>query len=165
MKFVNLVTLLGASLVVGQRRGNYSSLPTSFLQTSFPNTPLPQGFPWGSKTAKNCDPYTDYPHTGVIRSYDFIVKKGRGAPDGYEQDLLLINDQYPGPLIEANWGDTIQVTVHNELEDEGTAMHWHGLLQKESQWMDGVPGVSQCPIPPGKTFTYTFIADLYGTSK
>lgn len=31
--------------------------------------------------------------------------------------------------------------------------------------MDGVPGISQCPIPPGGTFTYTFIADLYGTSK
>jgi FtsP/CotA-like multicopper oxidase with cupredoxin domain len=30
--------------------------------------------------------------------------------------------------------------------------------------MDGVPGVQQCPIAPGKTFTYTFQADLYGTS-
>jgi hypothetical protein len=30
--------------------------------------------------------------------------------------------------------------------------------------MDGVPGVSQCPIPPGGTFTYTFTADLYGTT-
>jgi FtsP/CotA-like multicopper oxidase with cupredoxin domain len=30
--------------------------------------------------------------------------------------------------------------------------------------MDGVPGVQQCPIPPGGSFTYTFIADLYGTS-
>jgi Multicopper oxidase len=29
--------------------------------------------------------------------------------------------------------------------------------------MDGVPGVQQCPIPSGKSFTYTFIADLYGT--
>jgi FtsP/CotA-like multicopper oxidase with cupredoxin domain len=32
------------------------------------------------------------------------------------------------------------------------------------RWEDGVPGVSQCPIPPGGTFTYSFIADLYGTS-
>jgi hypothetical protein len=30
--------------------------------------------------------------------------------------------------------------------------------------MDGIPGVQQCPIPSGKSFTYTFIADLYGTS-
>jgi len=32
------------------------------------------------------------------------------------------------------------------------------------RWMDGVPGVTQCPIPPGGSFTYTFTADLYGTS-
>jgi FtsP/CotA-like multicopper oxidase with cupredoxin domain len=30
--------------------------------------------------------------------------------------------------------------------------------------MDGVPGVNQCPIPPGGSFTYTFIADLYGST-
>jgi hypothetical protein len=30
--------------------------------------------------------------------------------------------------------------------------------------MDGVPGIQQCPIPPGGSFTYSFIADLYGTS-
>jgi FtsP/CotA-like multicopper oxidase with cupredoxin domain len=33
-----------------------------------------------------------------------------------------------------------------------------------NRWMDGVPGVSQCPIPPEGTFTYSFIADLYGTT-
>lgn len=79
---------------------------------------------------------------------------------------MLVNGVFPGPLIEANWGDTIQVTVHNRITgpEEGTALHWHGLLQKTSQWFDGVPGVQQCPIPPGGTFTYTFVADLYGTS-
>lgn len=77
-----------------------------------------------------------------------------------------MNNQFPGPEIEANWGDTIQVTVHNQISNppEGTALHWHGLLQKGTQFMDGVPGVSQCPIPPNGTFTYTFTADLYGTS-
>lgn len=30
--------------------------------------------------------------------------------------------------------------------------------------MDGVPGIQQCPIPPGSSFTYQFIADLYGTT-
>lgn len=47
------------------------------------------------------------------------------------------------------------VTVHNEITgpEEGTAMHWHGLYQKENPWMDGVPSVSQCPIAPGSSFT------------
>lgn len=43
-------------------------------------------------------------------------------------------------------------------------MHWHGFLQKNTQQYDGVPGISQCPIAPGKTFTYTFQAELYGTT-
>ena len=65
-----------------------------------------------------------------------------------------------------NWGDTIQVTVNNNITNpvEGTAIHWHGFLQHRSQWMDGVPGISQMPIAPGKSFTYSFRAELYGTT-
>ncbi|GME51964.1 Multicopper oxidase type 1 [Neofusicoccum parvum] len=107
------------------------------------------------------------PDTGVTRDYDFHVTYQDIAPDGVTKRGVLVNGQYPGPTIEANWGDWIQVTVHNELgaeEGEGTSMHWHGFLQKESQWMDGVPGVQQCPIPPGESFTYRFRAEQYGTS-
>ena len=78
---------------------------------------------------------------------------------------MLINGQFPGPTIEANWGDTIQVTVENRIigPEEGTSLHWHGLLQKETPWYDGVPAVQQCPIAPGKSLTYSFKADTYGT--
>lgn len=71
-----------------------------------------------------------------------------------------------GPMIEANWGDTFQITVNNEITgpEEGTLIHWHGLLHKGRPWEDGVPGVDVCPIAPGKSFVYTFTADLYGTS-
>ncbi|CAD6446843.1 16abb2c0-1552-4ace-bf14-beaeb00daa69 [Sclerotinia trifoliorum] len=160
----SLATLLFGSFVSAQN--NYSALPVEYLLTSTPVTPLPQGFPWGDKTANNTNPYTNAPNTGVIRSYDFTVQRGKASPDGYERDVILVNGVFPGPLIEANWGDTIQVTVHNQITgpEEGTALHWHGLLQKQSQWFDGVPGVQQCPIPPGGSFTYTFLADLYGTS-
>jgi FtsP/CotA-like multicopper oxidase with cupredoxin domain len=58
------------------------------------------------------------------------------------------------------------VTVHNAITgpEEGTALHWHGILQKATPWMDGVPSVQQCPIAPGASFTYSFTADLYGSS-
>ena len=123
---------------------------------------MPNGSPWSTL---NCTTnyYQTYPNTGVLRSYDFTVSRGGIAPDGYETDVLLVNGAFPGPTIEANWGDTIQVTVHNKLE-EGTALHWHGFLQKNAPWEDGVPGVTQCPIPPGKSFTYQFQAELYGTT-
>ncbi|TVY84019.1 oxidoreductase ptaK [Lachnellula suecica] len=176
MRFSTLATLLWGSIVAAQT--DYPELNAEFLQTSDPVTPLPQGFPWGTKTANNTNAckFSTIQITNfrnlltscryVIRKYDFTVKRGKKAPDGYLKDVLIINGQFPGPLIEANWGDTIQVTVHNQITgpQEGTALHWHGLLQKTSQWEDGVPGVSQCPVPPGGTFTYSFIADLYGTS-
>jgi FtsP/CotA-like multicopper oxidase with cupredoxin domain len=45
-----------------------------------------------------------------------------------EQSLLTVNGQFPGPLLEANWGDVVEVTVHNNITGpaEGTAIHWHG---------------------------------------
>jgi FtsP/CotA-like multicopper oxidase with cupredoxin domain len=80
--------------------------------------------------------------------------------------MVLINGQFPGPLIEANWGDTISVTVHNRLNDpeDGTSLHWHGFLQKDTPYYDGVPSVQQCPITPGGDFIYRFKAELYGTT-
>ncbi|KAI9768079.1 MAG: hypothetical protein M1840_005113 [Geoglossum simile] len=83
-----------------------------------------------------------------------------------EKDVLLINGQFPGPLIEANWGDIIRVTVNNQIFNpaEGTSMHWHGFLQKETPWYDGVPSIGQCPIAPGASFTYRFRADNYGST-
>ena len=55
--------------------------------------------------------------------------------------------------------------VTNELTDEGTTLHAHGLFQAETPWFDGVPAVSQCPITPnGGSFDMLFRADRYGTS-
>jgi hypothetical protein len=127
---------------------------------------LPDGFPWGSATVVNTNPYSNPPNTGVIRPYNFTITRGTYNPDGVTKSGLFVNGQYPAPMIEANWGDTFHITVNNQITgpEEGTAIHWHGLLHKDSQWMDGVPSVSQCPVAPGTSFTYTFQADLYGTS-
>lgn len=95
----------------------------SFLTSG--GTPLPFGHPWGQSTANNTNYYTDTPNTGVTRYYDFEISAGQIAPDGVFKDGILVNGQFPGPTIEANWGDMISITVKNSL-DEGTAMHWHG---------------------------------------
>ena len=110
--------------------------------------------------------YTQYPNTGVVRPYDFTITRGKIAPDGVQRDVIFVNGQYPGPLIEANWGDTIQVTVRNEIKSpgEGTAIHWHGFRQDKTPWFDGVPSVTQCPIAPGKAFMYSFQASSFGSS-
>jgi FtsP/CotA-like multicopper oxidase with cupredoxin domain len=130
------------------------------------NNPMPNGRPWGNLTDYGNNPYLEYPRTNVIRYYDFTVSRGVIAPDGYQRDVLLVNGAFPGPLIEANWGDTIVVKVHNNITgpEEGTAIHWHGFLQHETPWEDGAPGITQCPIPPRNCYKYEFIASLYGSS-
>lgn len=99
-------------------------------------------------------------------TYNFDIARGFKSPDGVNRSVLLVNGQFPGPTIEANWGDTITVNVCNKITgpEDGTALHWHGILQKSTPWYDGVPAVEQCPIAPGTCMTYSFLADVYGTS-
>lgn len=72
--------------------------------------------------------------------------------------------QYPGPVIRAKWGDTIVVNVKNNMRDNGTGIHWHGIRQLNSCQHDGVPGITECPIAPGKTRQYKFKATQFGTT-
>ncbi|KAF8750789.1 Ferroxidase laccase [Rhizoctonia solani] len=96
---------------------------------------------------------TDKPTT---RTYDWTITMQEGAPDGFYRQMIVVNGQYPGPTIEANEGDTIIVNVKNKIPKMGTSVHWHGIFQQGTQWMDGPAGITQCPIPSGGSFTYKF---------
>lgn len=60
-------------------------------------------------------------------------------------------------------GDEIIVDVENSLQSEETTLHWHGHHQRGTPYMDGVPFVTQCPIPSGNSFRYHFRAAHAGT--
>lgn len=60
-------------------------------------------------------------------------------------------------------GDRLLVDVTNGLASDTTTIHWHGLHQRGSPFMDGVPYIGQCPILPGQTFHYEFLADSAGS--
>ncbi|KAI0150384.1 multicopper oxidase [Xylariaceae sp. FL1272] len=94
-----------------------------------------------------------------IREYVFNISQALASPDGFQKPMILVNGQSPGPLIEATTGDTIRVHVNNHMPNTSTTLHWHGIDQKNSTWMDGVMSVSQCGIPPGQSFTYEFQVD------
>ena len=65
--------------------------------------------PWGGITTTNTNPYTQYPNTQVTRHYDFSVSECTIAPDGVQlNQQICANGQFPGPLIEANYGDWIE---------------------------------------------------------
>ena len=120
----------------------------------------------GPTTTPVADPLCPtMPDTGVTRTYDLHVAYQTIAPDGVTRNGLTVNGQFPGPLIEANWGDWILWRVTNDLTDEGTTLHPHGLLQTTTSWYDGVPAVAQCPVVPNGGYQeMLFRADRYGTS-
>lgn len=70
------------------------------------------------------------------------------------------NGSTPGPVIEATEGDRVRIYVTNALP-EATTIHWHAVLVPSG--MDGVAGVNQPAIAPGKTFKYEFTFDRAGT--
>eukprot|EP00057_Strongylocentrotus_purpuratus_P031127 XP_783673.3 PREDICTED: laccase-4-like [Strongylocentrotus purpuratus] len=86
------------------------------------------------------------------------------AMDGFRRPIAVVNRQLPGPTIEVCKGDRIIVEVNNELDDaEGVTIHWHGLLQRGTPYMDGANLITQCPIQASASFTYNFLADRAGT--
>jgi FtsP/CotA-like multicopper oxidase with cupredoxin domain len=79
---------------------------------------------------------------------------------GVVKTVWAYNGTVPGPQIRVNEGDRVRIIVTNHLP-EGTTVHWHGLEVPNA--MDGVPMVTQDPIPPGKSFTYEFTVKQVGT--
>jgi L-ascorbate oxidase len=70
----------------------------------------------------------------------------------------------PGPYINVCQGDTILVTLSNSLHlSEGTSIHWHGITQRGTPFMDGVSMITQCPVISRTSFQYKFVASDSGT--
>lgn len=78
--------------------------------------------------------------------------------------LIAINGMFPGPRIEAYADQTLEIKLINKLHTDSVTVHFHGLHQRDTPWMDGVAFVTQCPILPGQTFVYSFAAYPAGTS-
>ncbi|MBC5767473.1 multicopper oxidase family protein [Ramlibacter albus] len=84
----------------------------------------------------------------------------REMSPGFKAHLWGYNGQSPGPTIEVVEGDRVRVFVTNKLP-EHTSIHWHG--QRLPNGMDGVGGLNQKAIEPGKTYVYEFVARRPGT--
>ncbi|XP_046570576.1 L-ascorbate oxidase-like [Haliotis rubra] len=74
-----------------------------------------------------------------------------------------LKEHFPGPPIVVYEGQVVEVFFTNRLHADTVSVHFHGIHQKNTPWMDGVPFVTQCPILPGVTFKYKFKANPAGT--
>jgi len=66
----------------------------------------------------------------------------------------------PGPLLSYRRGDRLRVRLDNALA-EGTTIHFHGVRMPVA--MDGVPGLTQPAVEPGRRFDYDFALPDAGT--
>lgn len=130
----NLLSSVGVlvSILPGLLQNGNSSLgllPTPVLPSFLGGS---QGIPWGNMTAGGTNVYENTPNTGVTRSYDFTIARATLAPEGIPKEMMLINGQFPGPLIEANWGDMIEVTLTNAITgpEEGPPFHPNEKMAK-----------------------------------
>lgn len=96
----------------------------------------------------------------LVNEADYI-KIIKGA--GLHRHILTINDAFPSPPIVVPHNAQVEVTVHNKLVKEVVTIHWHGITQQNTFYMDGVPQLTQCAIAPGETFVYKFRATELGT--
>ena len=81
------------------------------------------------------------------------------AASGARFTGLAYNGRVPGPLLRVRYGQTFRARYLNRTGGAST-IHWHGMILPND--MDGVPYVTQPPVPDGGEFTYTFKPDPPG---
>lgn len=91
---------------------------------------------------------------------DLRIAHSQLKVDGRAGHVVTVNGTTPGPLLRFREGQSVRLSVTNDLDEE-TSIHWHGLLVPFQ--MDGVPGVSFPGIKPRQTFVYEFPIKQSGT--
>jgi FtsP/CotA-like multicopper oxidase with cupredoxin domain len=101
--------------------------------------------------------------SSATREFRLIAAPGRVSLVGKPHpatDVWCYDGRVPGPEIRVRQGEPVRIIVENNLAED-TTVHWHGIRLPIA--MDGVPGISQPPISPGKSFVYEFTPPDAGT--
>ncbi|MCW3118021.1 MAG: copper oxidase [Chitinophagaceae bacterium] len=93
-------------------------------------------------------------------SYDLYIADTTVTFGKKSKRAIAVNGQIPMPVLTFTEGDTAEIYVHNNLDEE-TSLHWHGLFLPNQ--MDGVAFLTQMPIKPHSTYLYKFPIRQHGT--
>jgi multicopper oxidase len=98
-------------------------------------------------------------HSGRTVTASLTAQQTEIDLGGITARTLAYGNTIPGPLVRANIGDELAITVTNRL-DQPTSLHWHGIVLRND--MDGVEPATP-NIPAGHDFTYKFSVPNAGT--
>ncbi|MEO5561820.1 MAG: multicopper oxidase domain-containing protein, partial [Chitinophagaceae bacterium] len=128
-------------------------VPESKKETDMQMGNMPKVTDMGYKMVESNVPPRTVRYDLYIR--DTIVTFGKKS-----KRAIAVNGQIPMPALTFTQGDTAEIYVHNELNEE-TSLHWHGLFLPNR--MDGVPFLTQMPVKPHSTYLYKFPIVQHGT--
>ncbi|TCB59982.1 copper resistance system multicopper oxidase [Acinetobacter terrae] len=98
----------------------------------------------------------------AVKEYHLNIDEQMVNITGKPLKRITVNGQFPAPLLEFEEGDDAVIHVHNNLKNQDSSLHWHGLLLPGL--MDGVPGFNQFKgIQPQADFVYRFKVRQNGT--
>ncbi|MGB7479398.1 MAG: copper oxidase [Burkholderiaceae bacterium] len=158
--FTGAAAMLGAGLVSRTGAASLPEAPTmDSASTQAPLAP-PNGRPYHPVVTLNGWSLPWRMNNGVKEFHLVAEPVARELAPGMKANLWGYNGQSPGPTIEVVEGDRVRIFVTNRLPEQ-TSIHWHG--QRLPNGMDGISGLTQPPIPAGKTFVYEFVAKRPGT--
>ncbi len=152
--------LAGGATVAQVALARLPELVTMDKVATQPPFPPPSGRPYNPVVTLN-GWSLPWRMNGGVKEFHLVAEPVvRELAPGMKANLWGYNGQSPGPTIEVVEGDRVRMFVTNRLP-EHTTIHWHG--QRLSNGMDGVGGLTQPQIPPGKTWVYEFVARRAGT--
>lgn len=119
----------------------------------------------GARPAAGIQPITgltgELPDGAPLRQYELTARQERIVSQmGKTADAWTFGS-LPGPALEAELGDVIEVRLGNQDVTTGVTLHWHGYHVPNA--MDGVAGATQDAVLPGQSMTYRFVARQTGT--
>ena len=99
---------------------------------------------------------------GDVKVFDMTIEEIEHQIDAVNAPVAALgfNGTWPGPRLTVIEGDRVRATFKNNMS-ESTGIHFHGQALPNA--MDGVPHITQEPIPPGGSFTYEFVAKTTGS--
>lgn len=136
---------------------------TLFAQHDHHQMPMPQAKAAETqiKTTKSGEPHNKVKtYIPKVVRYDLNIKDTLVIFGDKPKRAIAVNGQIPMPTLTFMEGDTAEIYVHNELNEE-TSLHWHGLFLPNKY--DGVPNLTQMPIKPHTTHIYRFPIIQHGT--